>query len=179
MFGKELINVAVSRTKDKFVLVADAKFFKNYDENMKNLVEYIEIYGEKIPDKTVCIFDNLYKQIPTYKQSIKGLDNPYEEKIYELVKQYVEKHNQYKFTHKLPLAEFATDKKFLEENPELKDFILRNSHLDFSIYTASINKPIVAIEVDGEKHKEPEQRIRDAKKERILKHMEIPLLRVP
>ena len=179
LFGKELINVAVSRTKDKFVLVADAKFFKNYDENMKNLVEYIEIYGEKIPDKTVCIFDNLYKQIPTYKQSIKGLDNPYEEKIYELVKQYVEKHNQYKFTHKLPLAEFATDKKFLEENPELKDFILRNSHLDFSIYTASINKPIVAIEVDGEKHKEPEQRIRDAKKERILKHMEIPLLRVP
>ena len=179
LFGKELINVAVSRAKDKFVLVADAKFFKNYDENMKNLVEYIEIYGEKIPDKTVCIFDNLYKQIPTYKQTIKGLDNPYEEKIYELVKQYVEKHNQYKFTHKLPLAEFATDKKFLEENPELKDFILRNSHLDFSIYTASINKPIVAIEVDGEKHKESEQRIRDAKKERILKHMEIPLLRVP
>ena len=130
MFGKELINVAVSRAKDKFVLVADAKFFKNYDENMKNLVEYIEIYGEKIPDKTVCIFDNLYKQIPTYRQTIKGLDNPYEEKIYELVKQYVEKHNQYKFTHKLPLAEFATDKKFLEENPELKDFILRNSHLD-------------------------------------------------
>ena len=37
----------------------------------------------------------------------------------------------------------------------------------------------MAIEVDGEKHKEPEQRIRDAKKERILKHMEIPLLRVP
>ena len=37
----------------------------------------------------------------------------------------------------------------------------------------------MAIEVDGEKDKEPEQRIRDAKKERILKHMEIPLLRVP
>ena len=36
----------------------------------------------------------------------------------------------------------------------------------------------MAIEVDGEKDKDPEQRIRDAKKERILKHKEIPLLRV-
>lgn len=35
LFGKELINVAVSRAKDKFVLVADAKFFKNYDEKKK------------------------------------------------------------------------------------------------------------------------------------------------
>ena len=56
LFGKELINVAVSRAKDKFVLAADTKFFKKYDENMKNLIEYIEIYGEQIPDKTVGIY---------------------------------------------------------------------------------------------------------------------------
>ena len=179
LFEKELINVAVSRAKDKFVLAADTKFFKKYDENMKNLIEYIEIYGEQIPDKTVCIFDDLYKQIPTYKPTIKGIDNPYEEKTYKLIKQYVENDNRYKFTYKLPLAEFVTDKKFLKENPDLREFILRNSHLDFAIYTTSINKPIVAIEVDGGDHKKEKQKIRDAKKEKILEYMEIPLLRVP
>lgn len=180
LFTKELINVAVSRAKDKFILISDTKFFKNYDENMKNLIEYIEIYGETIPDKTVCIFDDLYKQIPTYIPTIKGIDNPYEEKAYNLIKQYIEKSkNKYKFTYKLPLAEFVTDKKYLQENPELRKFILRNSHLDFAIYTTNINKPVLAIEVDGEKHNEEKQKKRDIKKEEILNYMEIPLLRIP
>lgn len=67
----------------------------------------------------------------------------------------------------------------MKENPDLREFILRNSHLDFAIYTTSINKPIVAIEVDGGDHKKEKQKIRDAKKEKILEYMEIPLLRVP
>lgn len=39
LFSKQLINVAVSRAKDKFVLVADKEFFKKNDENMRNLIE--------------------------------------------------------------------------------------------------------------------------------------------
>lgn len=179
LFTKELINVAVSRAKDRFVLVSDAKFFKENDKNMKNLIEYIEIYGENIPDKTVCIFDNLYKEIPTYKKTIKNIDNIFEEKVYHLLENYIEKNKEYNFVCKLPLAEFVTDKKFLNENKELKDFILNNSHLDFALYTNSINKPVLAIEVDGKKHKEKYQKDRDAKKEKILEYMEIPLLRIP
>ena len=203
LFTKELINVAVSRAKDRFVLVSDAKFFKENDKNMKNLIEYIEIYGEKIPDKTVCIFDNLYKQeynnqqcsntaeynfqifdnlykqISTYKKTIKNIDNIFEEKVYHLLENYIKKNKEYNFVCKLPLAEFVTDKKFLNENKELKDFILNNSHLDFALYTNSINKPVLAIEVDGKEHKEKYQKDRDIKKEKILEYMEIPLLRVP
>lgn len=179
LFSKELINVAVSRAKENFILVSDTKFFKKYDENMRNLIEYIEIYGDKIPDKTVCIFDDLYRQIPAYVPIIQGLDNPYEEKMYHLIKKYIEKYEgKYKFTYKLPLAEFVTDKKYLEAHPDLKDFVLKNSHLDFAIYTKSINKPILAIEVDGELHKEEIQKERDRKKNEILEYMEIPLLRV-
>ena len=155
----------------------DIENFRVPAEFMVKLLKKLESY--KIPDKTVCIFDDLYKQIPTYKPTIKGIDNPYEEKAYKLIKQYVENDNRYKFTYKLPLAEFVTDKKFLKENPDLREFILRNSHLDFAIYTTSINKPIVAIEVDGGDHKKEKQKIRDAKKEKILEYMEIPLLRVP
>lgn len=180
LFSKELINVAVSRAKDKFVLVVDREFFKKNDENMKNLIEYIEIYGDVIPDKTVCIFDYLYKEINSYQQIIKNIDNPFEEKVYHLILDFLEKNNEkYKMAVKLPLAEFVTDKKFLDENEDLKRFVLRNSHLDFAIYSESINKPLLAIEVDGKSHNYEEQKQRDDKKEKILEYMDIPLLRIP
>lgn len=180
LFSNELINVAVSRAKDKFVLVADKQFFKKNDENMKNLIEYIEIYGDIIPDKTVCIFDYLYKEINSYQQIIKNIDNIFEEKVYYLLCEYLKKNNEkYKLAIKLPLAEFVSDKKFLDENQDLKEFVLSNSHLDFSLYSESINKPVLAIEVDGKTHNEEVQKVRDEKKEKILDYMNIPLLRIP
>lgn len=180
LFSKQLINVAVSRAKDKFVLVADKEFFKKNDENMRNLIEYIEIYGDTIPDKTVCIFDYLYKEINSYQQIIKNIENPYEEKVYYLILDFLEKNKgKYKMSVKLPLAEFVSDKKFLDANEELKKFVLNNSHLDFAIYSESINKPLLAIEVDGKRHSEDIQKERDKKKEKILNYMNIPILRVP
>lgn len=80
---------------------------------------------------------------------------------------------------KLPLAEFVTDKKFLDENEDLKKFVLNNSHIDFAIYSENINKPLLAIEVDGKYHNYEEQKQRDYKKEKILEYMDIPLLRIP
>lgn len=179
LFTNELVNVAVSRAKEKFVLVTDAKFFKQYDKNMKDLIEYIEIYGDRIPDKTVCIFDYLYRQIPVYEKKIEGIDNPYEEKVYYLLRKYIEKQNdKYKMAWKLPLAEFVTDKNYLDANEDIKSFILNNAHLDFSLYTKSIKKPVLAIEVDGKYHQLEKQKERDKMKEQILEYMEIPLLRI-
>lgn len=179
LFTPELMNVAVSRAKEKFVLVANTDFFKKYDKNMKNLIEYIEIYGEKIPDKTVCVFDYLYKQMPLYIQTIPGMDNPYEEKAFQLLLKYAkEKEGTYQIVKKLLLAEFVTDEMYLQEHPDLKAFVLHHAHIDFCIYTNSIKKPILAIELDGKKHEELEQQQRDRKKEQILEHMGIPLLRI-
>lgn len=179
LFTKELINVAVSRAKEKFVLVIDRAFFKNNDKNMRNLIEYIETYGDVIPDKTVCIFDYLYKKISSYQKIVNNIDNPFEERVYEFLLKYVENNNKaLKVAAKLPLAELISDKKFLDENKDLKKFVLCNSHIDFSIYSESINKPLLAIEVDGKTHQYQEQKIRDEKKEKVLAHMNIPLLRI-
>ena len=57
-------------------------------------------------------------------------------------------------------------------------FINRNSHIDFLIFNKFDKKPILAIEVDGYYfHNKKEQKIRDQKKNNILKKCNIPLLR--
>jgi very-short-patch-repair endonuclease len=67
---------------------------------------------------------------------------------------------------------------YLEDNPEIKQYILNNAHLDFTIYDNRIGKPIVVIELDGKYHKNPEQINRDKKKNFALEHMDIKLWRL-
>lgn len=177
LFTNELINVAVSRAKDKFVLVTDREFFVNNDKNIKNLIEYIEAYGEVIPDKTVCIFDYLYKQMKTYTV-VDNCDNIFEKTVKDCIDKYIEKYNEYSLICKLPLANVVTDKKFLDENNDIKTFILNNAHLDFTIYDNRINKPVMVIELDGKYHKEEVQKERDRKKNEAIKHMGIHLWRL-
>ncbi|MEG2738117.1 AAA domain-containing protein [Clostridium sp.] len=177
LFTNELINVAVSRAKDKFILVTDRTFFVEYDKNIKNLIKYIETYGEVIPDKTVCIFDYLYKQMKTYTV-VDNCDNIFEKTVKDCIDKYIEKHNEYSLICKLPLANVVTDKKFLDENNDIKTFILNNAHLDFTIYDNRINRPVMVIEVDGKYHKEDVQKERDKKKNKAIKHMGIHLWRL-
>ena len=53
-----------------------------------------------------------------------------------------------------------------------------NTHVDFTLCNA-VNNPILAIELDGKRHAEREQMERDKKKNEALKHMQIPLWRLP
>ncbi|RGY97928.1 DEAD/DEAH box helicase [Clostridium sp. AM58-1XD] len=136
LFSRELINVAVSRAKDKFSMVADVEFFKQYDENVANLIEYIETYGERIPDKTVCLFDYLYRQMPLYK-AVGTIDNPFEEALWKFLKSYLPKLEHFECSMKLPLAAVVTDGNYLAQNPDVKRYIENHAHLDYIIYDTS------------------------------------------
>ena len=177
LFTKELINLAVSRAKNKFVLITDSKFLMKNDKNVRNLIEYIEAYGKVIPDKTVCIFDYLYKQMKTYTV-VENCDNIFEKTVKDYLDSYIKKNKENEVVVKLPLANVVTDKKFLEENSKVKKFILNKAHLDFTLYDNRINKPIVVIELYGKFHKEVEQIERDKKKDFALEHMGIKLWRL-
>lgn len=176
LFYKELINVAVSRAKNKFVLVCDKKFFMNhakYVPDVKNLIEYIGVYGQNIEDNSHCIFDNLYQYIPYY-QSSRYFDNIYEEALFYQIKNVIQ-NKHYRCYPKLELVDMVQDKEFLNEYPEIFEYILNGAHADFSIMDTRINKVVLVIELDGESHKLIEQQKRDEYKKIALEHSNISL----
>lgn len=177
LFNKELINVAVSRAKEEFILVTDKAFFEKYNENVKNLIEYIEAYGSVIEDKTVCIFDYLYKKMPTYE--VKGqAENIFEEKLEIELREQLDGYKEYEMYMKLPLANLVTDPVFLNENPDIYQFILNNSHVDYVIYDVRVDKPLLVIELDGQDHLKKVQIGRDNMKDKALTHMGIKVVRI-
>lgn len=177
LFKAELVNVAVSRAKKHFVLVSDISFLRKKNQQMRNLIDYIESYGKQIPDKTVCIFDGLYKKMKAYTRH-DNFDNVFEETLYRYIEDYCNEHPSVYCRIKLPLADLITDKTYLEEHPDIKNFVIhRNTHIDFTLCNA-VNKPILAIELDGKRHMEKKQMERDKKKNEALEHMDIPLWRL-
>lgn len=177
LFGKELLNVAVSRAKKRFVLVSDTSYLREKNVEMRNLIDYIGSYGHQIPEKTVCLFDGLYRKMRAYTRH-DNLDNIFEEKLYQSIAAYCSKHPQIYCRIKLPLADLVRDKAYLDQNPGLRNFVLHhNTHVDFTLCNA-IDNPILAIELDGQHHQNPEQQARDAKKDAALQHMQIPMWRL-
>ena len=174
----ETINVAVSRAENELVLFTHDLFFKETKHELKDLIEYIETYGEVLEAKVNSIFAYLYKGLRFYK-SEKDYDSLWEKKLHQELELSLNKYVGFYIQMKLPVSDIARDKTFLDNNPELKQFALnKNSHLDFVIVHELTNKPILVIELDGKHHKEEEQKYRDQKKERILCHHEIPLWRI-
>lgn len=177
LFTPELVNVAVSRAKDKFVLVTDKKYFLSRSTLIKNLILYIDKYGKEIPDKTVCLFDYLYKQMPTYVEK-KNCSNPFELKVFETLEKFCNEHKEFTVFAKLPLAELVTDKHYLNTHNDIRNFVLNErTHVDFTIVNV-LENPVLAIEVDGQEHNKEIQVARDSKKNRALEHMNIPLKRI-
>lgn len=177
LFTPELVNVAVSRAKDRFVLVTDKEYFLNHSPLIKNLILYIDKYGEEIPDKTVCLFDYLYRQMPTYVE-IKNCSNPFELTMFETLEEFCNIHKEFSVLAKLPLAELVTDKDYLNTHNQIRDFVLNErTHIDFTIINV-LENPVLAIELDGKHHKEAAQKRRDNLKNSALRHMGIELLRI-
>lgn len=177
LFTKELINVAVSRAKKKFILVTDKEFFRKYNTNMRYLIEYMEAYGQEIEDKTICLFDYLYRKMSSY--TVTGsADNPFEETLQRHLRKWIINHKEYDMSMKIPLMDLVTDKKYLEANPDIYKYICNNAHTDYTIYDCRINKPVLVIELDGKHHQDDIQKRRDEMKDHALNDMGIEVWRI-
>lgn len=177
LFTPELVNVAVSRAKNNFILVTDKVYFSAHSDLVQQLILYIEKYGKVIPDKTVCLFDHLYKEMKTYTAS-ENCSNPFERAVLKSLKDFCEVHRSYRLLVKMPLANLVTDKNYLDTHNKIRRFVLNErTHVDFVIANR-LGNPVVAIELDGQDHEKEEQKRRDKMKNQALEHMQIPLIRL-
>ena len=177
LFSPSLINVAVSRAINKFILVSDIDFFNKNNCELTNLINYINVYGKEVADKTSSIFDYLYKQIKTFKKS-SMFDSVWEKQLKQDIDKYLLTRKYFSLQMKQYVSSVVNDFQYLNENIKIKNFIMNGAHIDFLIYDNRIGKPILAIELDGKEHDKPEQKVRDAMKDDSLKHMNIKIWRL-
>lgn len=181
-----LLNVAVSRAKDQFILVApDFSEFKG--TNLSALVRYIQHLDPELrsitDSKYRSIFDVLYENARLGRrgcyQTHEG-ESPAEatmrkelEKILLLQPPF----RTWSFVQEYPLRLLPSSFQEFSEN-EVR-YMLNGARLDFLVYDTMDQRPIFAMEVDGASyHKDGSaQAERDKLKNGILEKIGIPLRR--
>lgn len=183
--NSNLINVAVSRAKEKLIVVASAKE-QPVGSNMGDLIGYIRYNTcDVLQSEISSVFDLLYDEYTEYrleylKKHKKISEYDSENLMYGLIKDVLCQQPDISLDvvcHQ-PLNLLLQDTSRL--SPEEYRFVKTGlSHLDFLIYNRITKQPLLAIEVDGYNyHKEnTKQAERDILKNHILEIYHIPLLR--
>jgi len=185
----DLLNVAVSRAKHRFTMITSQNVLKQQGSNIGDLLRHIE-YQSLSPclfeSKTISIFDCLYKEyspiLTSFMSKVKR-QSPYlsEDLMSTLLDEVIENssYNSFYYHKNYTLSLLINDFSILSEQ-ERKFANNSNSHIDFLLYNKLDMQPILAIEVDGYKFHElnEKQKIRDIHKNNILEKLSLPLLRL-
>ncbi|VUD62298.1 ATP-dependent RecD-like DNA helicase [Thalassocella blandensis] len=185
-----LINVAVSRAKDRFIIVTAGEKFKALGTNTGDLIRHIEyqsISPNIVESKIVSIFDCLYKDYSGALDQWNRTKNSSSQFLTEnLMADLLDnvlsssKYNSFHYKTNYSLCFLITDFKTLTEDEET---FVKNpwSHIDFLLYNKLDKSPVLAIEVDGYKNHnlDKKQIERDKLKNSILSKIGIPLIRFP
>lgn len=178
-----LLNVAVSRAKQKFCLVVTGNK-QQKSGNISDLLAYIEYNNFTVTESKIhSIFDYLYKQYTearmTYLASRKRVSEYDSENLtYALIEDILR--NNAAMRHldvvcHLPLRMLIRDFSLLDEN-ERRYAGNGLTHVDFLIYNKVGKQPVLVIETDGYRHHQEgsRQKERDIMKDRILELYGIP-----
>lgn len=182
-----LLNVTVSRAKNRFVVVMSQKMLKQQGTNVGDLIRHIE-YQSTSPEitesKVVSIFDCLYSEFSSalnkFRVKVKR-DSLYlsEDLMATLLDDLLScsKYASFRYERGYPLKLLVKNNISLTEEETL--FIERSSHVDFLVYNKLDKLPVLAIEVDGySTHALNEKQLeRDKIKNSILNKMELPIER--
>ena len=182
-----LINVAISRAKNKFLLVTSGNE-QERKGNIYELLEYIAYNRMSVTEsKIFSIFDYLYSHYTKERQDFLAVHKKISEfdsenLTFALLENILAEHSEYNhlgiICH-MPIRNVIRDRSLLADDE--KEYIRHYStHLDFLIINHVTKKPLLAIETDGYSyhHEETEQHSRDKKKDHILEMYGLPLLRL-
>lgn len=185
--NENLINVAVSRAKNKLYVLANKEIARQEGTLLCDLHRYVSYYCglEKVWKSSVySVFDLMYEDYSPMleemkKRLLKVSDYQSENIVATLVDDICNSgvFGSISFKHNYPLRkiirsenlESAEDRIFVE-NP--------NTHCDFLIFNKLDKRIKLVIEVDGKQHNEQIQKSRDERKDRLLKRYNISVLRL-
>lgn len=189
MDNPNLLNVAVSRAQNRFVMVTSPKVLKKQGSNIGDLLRHIE-YQTLDPcileSKTISIFDCLYQEysaaLEIFRSKVSNKSDYLSENLMitlidEILEQKI--YNSFSYQCDYPLHLLVNDFSMFDQ--EQRKFASNpHSHIDFLFYNKLDMQPVLAIEVDGYRNHvlDEKQRTRDKQKNSILEKLSIPLLRL-
>lgn len=178
-----LLNVAVSRAKQKFCLVVSGNP-QELKGNIHDLLGYIQYqYGAVIKSNLRSIYDYLYTQMSNRHRNLMQISEYESENLtYELIdriRRSVPQLSHIKVLFHYPLHSLISDYSILSED-EQKYASHPSTHIDFLIINRVSKEPLLAIETDGYNYHNDntEQSQRDRMKDRILEQFKLPILRL-
>lgn len=183
-----LVNVAVSRAKNRFTLVTGDEVFAQRNGHVAALVRYIEYYADEKQISrapVISAFDLLYKE---YDRSLERLnarlrpaDSEFksEQIVAQILRQTLtlDAYQGIMFHMQIALGKLVSASNEALTARE-REYIANQASCDFVLYFRVGKAPLGVIEVDGESHAAPMQAERDALKNRILEASGVPLLRL-
>lgn len=183
-----MVNVAVSRAKNRFTLVTGDEVFTANNGHIAALIRYVEYYAQDeqiVHAPVVSAFDLLYQE---YDQSLTRLQarlRPEDSRFRseQIVAQLLREALSEELYRALTChAQVRLNQVASSSNPALTkdelDFMRNRASCDFVLYFKVGKTPLGVIEVDGGSHDRPEQATRDVLKNSILAKSNIPILRL-
>lgn len=186
--NSNLINVAVSRARQKFTLVTGDDVFAANNSHIAALIRYMEYYADAAQVKrslVVSAFDLLYQEYDQALDRLNSLLRPEDSKFKseQIVAQILrealsEPANAAVVFH----SQIDLDQVVASTNAALTEsertFLAHDSSCDFVLYFKVGKTPLGVIEVDGGSHETEVQINRDRQKDGILEKSGVPLLRL-
>lgn len=191
-----MINVAVSRAQNQFILVVDYKTLKNRTKEIDALIRYIQYNTPQeniIESQVISVFDLLYaefseKLLPLKRKLMPKAERMSEEIIRVLLEEiFAEKeYDSYWYTQEVGMYNLIYMDEYKHEDSRSpltereKYFLKKSSAVDFLIFHKMDKHCVMVIEVDGVANHENNktQQERDRVKDSILEKYGIPVLRL-
>jgi superfamily I DNA and/or RNA helicase/very-short-patch-repair endonuclease len=170
--NKELINVAMTRAKENFILVGNkeaiVKKAKNENSDLMELLNYVDKKGQKV--KLTPVKTNNYVNSANFKQYNTATEN----ELFETINHALTLNTNFEIKEQVPMLNV-----FVEYPNEYFDYFSRAS-FDFVLYEKKTKLPRLVIELDGAEHiTDQKVKNRDAIKEKLCKEMNLDLIRIP
>ncbi|HEY0248266.1 MAG TPA: AAA domain-containing protein [Gryllotalpicola sp.] len=182
-----MVNVAVSRAVERFVLVTDHNMLPT-SRHLRDLMGYVAYHDPEhdvIDSQVVSIFDLLYrhysKRLDALAGRVRNRSRYPSENIARAAIEDILADPRYDGLH---LASQVLLRNLLPDlddlTPEQEQYVRHRASVDFVVVNSVTRRPLLAIEVDGFAFHEndPAQTARDRIKDAILAAHRLPLLRL-